>query len=505
MILQSFGVEYEILEAQPSHIGGRLLTHRFSDGPNDYYDVGAMRFPNTYPMRRAFDLFHLTFGAPPAEGADVIDYYLSTPNDILSFNGITVNRKKLKEQGYQVFQPAIPESYVAQSVQYWLDAKVGYFKQQLKRDFTSGMKELQAYDYNSTRQFMHSLHPELKEELTEYVINWIETFSSGTSMYDCALTETVMDELDFNYAPDVSWKAIQGGTNRIALAMAKQLREAEYPTGRILQNKRVQKISPPPSDGSGPVSEDVKNRTMLVFVEGEAKPRVYDHVLSTVALGALRLINLDGCKLSWQLRESLRSLQYGPSVKVAIRFTHRWWESEIQNHRSGVTTTDRPTRMIVYPSYGIGSQDATMIVSYSWSQDALRLGTLVKGQGSLAEQRLIDLILQDLAEIHDIPFDDLKSWQVDYHAYNWYDNEFTVGAFAFFGPAQFRKMYQEVTQPAGLMHLYFAGEATSTNHAWVVGALDSSVRALEQIVSSILHISLYFFSTVRLPVLSARS
>lgn len=37
MILQSFGIEYEILEAQPDHIGGRLLTHHFSDGPNDYY------------------------------------------------------------------------------------------------------------------------------------------------------------------------------------------------------------------------------------------------------------------------------------------------------------------------------------------------------------------------------------------------------------------------------------------------------------------------------------
>ena len=37
MILQDLGVEYEILEAQPSHIGGRLLTHHFGGSPNDYY------------------------------------------------------------------------------------------------------------------------------------------------------------------------------------------------------------------------------------------------------------------------------------------------------------------------------------------------------------------------------------------------------------------------------------------------------------------------------------
>ncbi len=68
-----------------------------------------------------------------------------------------------------------------------------------------------------------------------------------------------------------------------------------------------------------------------------------------------------------------------------------------------------------------------MLVSYSWSQDALRLGTFVKGKGSLAEQRLVDLILRDLSKVHDIAYEDLKSWQVDHHAYNWYDNEFTVG------------------------------------------------------------------------------
>lgn len=37
MVLQNLGMQYEILEAQPSHIGGRLYTHHFSDGPNDYY------------------------------------------------------------------------------------------------------------------------------------------------------------------------------------------------------------------------------------------------------------------------------------------------------------------------------------------------------------------------------------------------------------------------------------------------------------------------------------
>lgn len=56
MILKSLDIPYEILEAS-NRIGGRIYTHRFSNDPGDYYDVGAMRFPDTPIMDRTFRLF----------------------------------------------------------------------------------------------------------------------------------------------------------------------------------------------------------------------------------------------------------------------------------------------------------------------------------------------------------------------------------------------------------------------------------------------------------------
>lgn len=56
MILKSLDISYEILEAS-DRIGGRVYTHRFSNAPGDYYDVGAMRFPDTPTMDRTFRLF----------------------------------------------------------------------------------------------------------------------------------------------------------------------------------------------------------------------------------------------------------------------------------------------------------------------------------------------------------------------------------------------------------------------------------------------------------------
>lgn len=52
--LPEFHVEYDIFESSAT-VGGRLYTYNFSDAkdpPHDYYDVGAMRFPENPIMKR---------------------------------------------------------------------------------------------------------------------------------------------------------------------------------------------------------------------------------------------------------------------------------------------------------------------------------------------------------------------------------------------------------------------------------------------------------------------
>ena len=50
----SFQVNCEIFEAaEEERLGGRLYTYKFPHGgPHDYYDVGAMRFPQIPIMER---------------------------------------------------------------------------------------------------------------------------------------------------------------------------------------------------------------------------------------------------------------------------------------------------------------------------------------------------------------------------------------------------------------------------------------------------------------------
>jgi protoporphyrinogen oxidase len=45
------GISFDIFEAS-DRIGGRCRTYEFSKIPHDYYDIGAMRFPDIEVMSR---------------------------------------------------------------------------------------------------------------------------------------------------------------------------------------------------------------------------------------------------------------------------------------------------------------------------------------------------------------------------------------------------------------------------------------------------------------------
>lgn len=243
--------------------------------------------------------------------------------------------------------------------------------------------------------------------------------------------------------------------------------------GKIQYDKRVTSITPT-VDGTRSLSVTYGSGQDNVSTE-------YDYVISTVPLPALRFVDLDGCNLSYAQLEGMRTLRYDSSCKVGIRFSSRWWQTlETGSIKGGQTKTDRVVRTVVFPSYGVNdpNTDAVMIASYTWSQDAARVGGLINGRHTADEHFLIDNILKDLAALHGVTFDFLKSELQDWRAWDWYSDPFTLGAFALFGPGQFRNIYPAFGQGAAGGRLLFAGEALSDQHAWVEGALDSAYEAV---------------------------
>lgn len=56
----------------------------------------------------------------------------------------------------------------------------------------------------------------------------------------------------------------------------------------------------------------------------------------------------------------------------------------------------------------------------------------MQGQGSLEEKRLKDIILADLADVHDIPLSRLETEFESMYAFDWSNNALSMGALLVF-------------------------------------------------------------------------
>ena len=145
--------------------------------------------------------------------------------------------------------------------------------------------------------------------------------------------------------------------------------------------------------------------------------------------------------MPFTLQQAVQSLQCEPPVKVSIKFSTRWWTT-LQNHRGGVSRTDRPTRIVVYLSYSIDTDTATMIVSYTWTQDAPRNAAFVKG--SVADKTLRAFTLSNLAEMHSARYEWLVGQYQDHDTWSWHNSEFWVGAcMTFYDPSASKELISD--------------------------------------------------------------
>ena len=297
------------------------------------------------------------------------------------------------------------------------------------------------------------------------------TSCSGTRWYDQALSEMILENMNFD---SDNWVCVEGGSQEIAYRMGKKLEQQA-----IEFKKKVTAISY--------VNDD--HQEVNVTVQGEKDPRTYDAVFNSAPLGAMSHMQLEGLKLDFWTKSAIRSLGYGASCKVGIRFRSLWWkENDLNIDKGGVGKTDLPIRCCVYPSYNIydaNKEPGVLLVSYTWSQDAERIGALINRSSPDSEEELKLLLFHDLARLHakkDDPKDYQRLYDIistaywDHYAYNWYADPHACGAFAYFGPAQFKNMYPHITGGNG-KHVII-GEAASAHHAWVVGALESAVRGV---------------------------
>lgn len=178
----------------------------------------------------------------------------------------------------------------------------------------------------------------------------------------------MLDYLFFSYVPPpecsenkgVKWWCIDGGTEVLTNAMNKALKTKPHYSHRVTS---VSMSNP----------QDAKT-TMKLTIMGhpEFLDREYSHVISTVPLPCLRMIDIGGCGLTHKQHHAIRSLKQTASLKIGIKFKTRWWQhdSRFAKQVGGESCTDRAIRKVVYPSYGLDDAPelpGVLIAAYIWS------------------------------------------------------------------------------------------------------------------------------------------
>ncbi|KAF5013138.1 hypothetical protein FDECE_858 [Fusarium decemcellulare] len=548
-------ITYEILEAAgEERLGGRLYTHHFTDKVHDYYDVGAMRFPNNSVMRRTFQLFNyigITREFMDPKEPHLIPYYLkdiegkcpSYFNDVHKVGNVWTDTA---DDPYEIniglpangkIPPHLlkrdPNKLVSEALAVFIDKIRTQFEEVRGEDdenngelATELWQRLMKADHMSVRQFLGSgqkkdeVHTqgktrepvktqEIKDEVplgpgyNYNTIEWLETATYGTGWYDQALTECVLEELDFQTDDSEPgnedtqyWWCVDGGAQEIAKKMAKKAKQpVQYHTRAEAIKANMPKRKDPKTNPNDYIPITLRTATTDPETNKTTeKDREYFAIFNSTTLASLQRMDLQDAGLLWGTKQAIRALGYGASAKVGMKFKTAWWQTgDFGIIKGGVSRTDLPLRVCVYPSYNIKENEknfnvnnpAVLVCSYTWGQDAQRIGSLCSPDTPKNEEELKKTMLHDLALLHaneKWPYEKLlahlKDQYVEHHSWDWYRDPNMSGAFAYFGPGQFSNMWQEIIKPNSFGQLYLVGEASSSHHAWIVGALESVVRAV---------------------------
>ena len=315
----------------------------------------------------------------------------------------------------------------------------------------------------------------------------LTTVRRSTGLFDQAFIESLCDYSDFQAANGKPWWRLEGGMSIVTDKMNNCIEDPNWVSDNPISLK-VKTKTPVVA-----MSESKSGDKIEVTVAGADKPESYDMVFNTTAMGPLQRMDIAGLVPGFglpgtqkKILTGIRALSYDRACKVAIKFKTRWWKNMYKTSTThdvigGVSGTDLSISNVVYPSWDDGDKAAVLMVSYSWAQDATRMGALIPDyskQKPSIDDTVVKQSFQDLVRLWsksdpNITVDFLTDQYVTHHAYAWSHDPYTGGAFALFGPGQFKYMYPEFQHILCGGKFAICGEALSPHHAWISGALDS--------------------------------
>ena len=448
--LEKRGHQCVILEADGSHIGGRVRTLRLQDGL--YGEAGAMRIPESHQITRHYVKEFGVELRPFVFSNDNAYYFLrgqrARIKDIASLKKLyaLTDREKDMSPG------DIWKASVVSRVEKMSPAE----KAELLAPApgTTGFRSL---DQMSLQQLFEA------DGFSAEAIELLAVTFGQEAIMGSAATEHLREEMEDVW--NLTFDEIVGGTDRLATAFVEKLRTKPRTGCEIIRLEQ---------DAAGKRAAAVfRNRQN----NGAEEREEGDFLICTLPCPVLGRIETPG--FSGPKMRAIRQLIYDSSTKVLAVTKRRFWETDDGIYGGG-TFTDLPTATTYYPADNAKAKDpavsakpSVFLASYSWGQQARRLGALEP-----AAQR--DVVMTHLGRVH--PQLTEPGMVTRTVGWSWDRHPWSGGAFAWFNPGQHSALYRHLLEPEGRIH--FAGEHASLSHTWIQGALESALRVVKDVLAA---------------------
>lgn len=421
--LRNHGHDVVILEAR-QRVGGRIHTVR-DFAPGLYAEAGAMRIPRTHEATLAYCR---SFGLPlrpapsgkPCAQVHMGGRLLRTSN--LSDHGVTAFPRAQHERGRPLdtlWQEAITDAWATH------------------RNLGSAATDVLADKYDA-----YSIRGYLKAQgWSEGAIEEYGLMSFSETNLNTSVIQEFRETLGQAYQ---DLQEIPGGMDQLPMAFYQRIKDCIHFGTEIVRLERDE------------TSVTVRARTASRYVTFSA-----DWAICTLPFSVLRGVETEPA-FSHGKRRAIRQLHYDAATKIYFQMRRPFWTDE--GIDGGTTVTDLPVRRIIYPSVDAPDDRAMLLASYTYGQDALQWSALLPAQR-------VERALRQVARIHPRVEAEFEAG----YSYSWYQDPYSMGAYALFEPEQESSLREAIRRPEGRVE--FAGEHCSPWPAWVEGAVVSGLAA----------------------------
>lgn len=463
--LKKLGHNVKLYEVN-NRIGGRIYTHEF--GGNYKAELGAMRIPSEHDATLHYvEEFGLKKRKFINHNGNAFYYVKGLKTRINAWQNIAnVFDLSPHEQGVepnQLLRNFMNHAYeqISQKQQSEL-----YSSAKISTDI------VKRYEFHSFLQ--EALNSKSIDSFSQSAFDFVSAISGLSQYQHASFLEVLIDY--FGLFNSEQWE-LEQGMESLTLALAEQVGHEN-----IYINHKVSKIR----------INRIENEVMLHFTDRKNNNPLcdsFDFVICTVPAPATSRIEFSP-KLSSSKSNALRKVSYASSSKTVFLVKERIWELK-DGIAGGGSFTDELMQQCWYPSdngikdikaesykprnLSLSRSKSVFTASYTWGSNARHIA-------SLKDDEKLEVILKTLEKIHP----GISKLILDVKHHSWDEQEgIGGGAFAYFAPGDHSR-YMDLMQspyPNEEPKVFFAGEHLDVVHAWIQGAIQSSVKAIHQLLS----------------------